>query len=347
MKLKALVKTAKGEGNIEVLEMPVPVINDDEVLIKVKAAGICGTDIHIFHDKFPYWPPVILGHEFSGEVVQVGSKIKKINIGDRVVGEPHTQACGECHLCRNGYIQICDEKRSPGWGIHGAFTEFIKMPEKLLHKLPDSVSFEEAAVLEPCAILAHEVLERGTVRAGEIVVVFGAGAIGILGAQMAKISGASRVVMVGRNSDVDYRFKVAREIDCADFFVNTEKDNLHDIIMNLTSGVGADLVIEASGAAQAIKSGVEVLKKRGRLTAIGLTGRESVEFPWDMAMKKVIDICFNMSSSYNGWETAIRLLGDSKLKVKQLITSIQPIENWEAAFEDIQKGRALKVLLTV
>jgi L-iditol 2-dehydrogenase len=345
--MKALVKTKKGEGNIEVMDMPVPIISDDEVLIKVRAAGICGTDIHILHDRVPYWPPVILGHEFSGEIVQVGSKIKKMQIGDRVVGEPHTQACGECYLCRNGYIQICREKRSPGCGIHGAFTEFIKMPEKLLHKIPENVSFEEAAVLEPCAIVSHQVIERGTVKAGEVVVVFGAGTIGVLGTQMAKISGASKVVLVGRGSDVEYRFKVADEIGSVDVFVNTEEESILDVVMDLTSGIGADLVIEASGSFQAIKNGVNVLKKRGRFTAIGLTGKDSIEFPWDTAMYKVIDLHFNMSSSYNGWNTAIKLLGDSKLKVNPLITSIEPLENWEKAFDDIQKGRALKVLLNV
>ena len=344
--MKALVKTKKGTGNIEIQQKPIPNISDDEVLIKIKVAGICGTDIHIYHDNFPYWPPVILGHEFSGEVVKAGKNIKKIRAGDRVIGEPHTKACGTCYLCRTGNIQICAEKRSPGWGIDGAFAEYLKMPENLLHKIPENVSFDEAALLEPCAIIAHEVLERGGITPADNVVVFGAGAIGILAAQMATIAGAGKVIMVGLSSDEEYRFKVAEEIGCVTRLINVDKEDTLSVVMDLTKGIGADVVIEASGAAPAICSAIEVLRKKGKLIAIGLTGKNVVSVPWDSAMKKVLDVFFNMSSSYKGWDIAIKLLEQSKLKLRPLI-SMESIENWEKAFEDIQAGKALKVLLKI
>src|SRR3990172_7629700 len=156
----ALVKLQKGKGFLKLKEVETPKIVADEVLIEVKAAGICGTDIHVKNDEFPYWPPVILGHEFSGKIVEIGSKVDSYEVGDRVVAEPHTLACGKCYLCRTGNIQICSSKRSIGWGIDGAFTKYIKMPEKLLHKIPDKVSYEHAAVVEPTANVVHDVLER-------------------------------------------------------------------------------------------------------------------------------------------------------------------------------------------
>ena len=174
--MKALVKTAKGMGNIEIRDVSIPKIpKDDWVLIKIKAAGVCGTDLHIWHDQFFYWPPVILGHEFSGEIVEMGSKVTGFDTGDRVVVEPHSLACGKCEFCRQGKIQICSDKRSPGWGIDGAFTEYIVMPSLLLHKIPDGLSYELAAIAEPMAIAVHQVVERGRIECQDFVVVTGAG----------------------------------------------------------------------------------------------------------------------------------------------------------------------------
>jgi len=134
--VKALVKTAKGPGFIEIRDLGVPKIpSPDWVLIKVKAAGICGTDLHIWHDQFRYWPPVVLGHEFAGEIVETGSQVRRWKVGDRVVAEPHSLACGECEVCRRGQIQLCSSKRSPGWGIDGAFADYVAMPAFLLGTL--------------------------------------------------------------------------------------------------------------------------------------------------------------------------------------------------------------------
>ncbi len=168
--MQALVKTQKGDGFLELREHPVPAPGAGEVLIKVKACGVCGTDVHVLHDEFPYWPPVVLGHEFSGEIVELGPGVSLYAVGDRVVGEPHTQACGQCYLCRTGNIQICAAKRSPGWGIDGAFAAYIRMPERLLHRIPDAMSYELAALVEPTANTVHDVVERTRVEAGDFVV---------------------------------------------------------------------------------------------------------------------------------------------------------------------------------
>lgn len=178
--MQALVKTQKGEGFIELKEMPEPKPGVGEVLIAVRAAGICGTDLHVKHDRFPYWPPVILGHEFAGDIIELGPECRHFKVGERVVGEPHTRHCGVCPLCRTGNIQICPEKRSPGWGIHGCMAPYLVMPEKLLHRIPASMDYDTASLVEPTANTVHDVLERAGVTAGDFVVVIGPGPIGLM-----------------------------------------------------------------------------------------------------------------------------------------------------------------------
>lgn len=344
IKLKALVKTQKGEGFVEIKECEIPKISEGEVLISVEYTGICGTDIHILHDQFPYWPPVIMGHEFSGVVKKVGKGVTNFKAGDRVVGEPHNLACGKCHLCRNGKIQICNDKRSIGWGIDGAFAPYLAMPEKLLHKIPDGVSLKSAAMAEPCAIVAHQLLERCKITAGDYVVIMGMGSVAIIAAQMAKASGASHVVMCGCESDIEIRLKAVQKIGCCDLFINVQKENAVDIIMHETNGIGADIVVEASGAGSAIKSAVYALKKTGKLCAIGLSSAQEVAFPWNIAMNKVLDVQFNMSSSYNGWVIALKMLASGQVSVDSLIT-VMPLEEWKTAFGLLEKGKAVKILL--
>lgn len=342
--MKAIVKEKKGEGFLKLCDREIPKINSDEVLIKVSYAGICGTDIHIKHDQFPYWPPVIMGHEFSGTVVEVGNGVTDYTVGDRVVGEPHNLACGKCHLCRNGKIQLCENKRSIGWGIDGAFAEYVKMPEKLLHKVPEGVSLETAAMAEPCAIVAHQVLERADIKPGDYVVIMGMGPIAIIAAQMARVAGAGRIIMCGCTSDIEVRLKIAEKTGCLDKFINVQAEDCVEMIMAETNGKGADLVIEASGAASAIRSAIFALKKTGTLCGIGMTNAEEVLVPWNTAMRKAIDVKFNMSSSYNGWNIALSLMAAKKLVLDDLI-KIMPLGDYEEAFSLLESGKAIKILL--
>ena len=341
--MQALVKTQKGVGFLELMEMPAPAPGPGEVLIEVKACGICGTDVHVLHDQFPYWPPVILGHEFSGVIVEANDT-KYFKVGERVVGEPHTQACGHCYLCRTGNVQICPTKRSPGWGIHGAFTKFLKMPERLLHRIPDSMGFDVAAVVEPTANAVHDVIERARVEAGDFVVVLGPGPIGLLAAMAARAGGARHIVMVGAPSDEAVRLKKARELGFHTV-LNVASANPADVVRDLTGGIGADLVIEASGAPAAIASTVDLVRKKGRICAIGLTGRENIAFPWDKAAFRVCDIIFNLSTSYTSWDRTINLIAGGLVPAGEVISHRLPLGQWRAAFDEIEAQRALKVIL--
>ena len=341
----ALVKTQKGDGFFSLEEREIPSYGEDEVLIKVAFGGICGTDIHILHDQFTYYPPVIVGHEFSGVVEAVGSRVTLYKKGDAVVGEPHNLACGKCYLCRNGHIQNCMDKRSIGWGIDGCFTTYLVMPEKLLHKIPESLSLKEAAMAEPAAIVAHQLLERAGVTPGDKVVIMGVGPIALLAAQMARIAGAGKIILCGCTGDIDYRLKIAKELDCYDVFVDVLKEDALSVIMRETE-IGADIVVEASGAGSAIRTGIKALKKRGKMCAIGMTAAPTVEIPWNEAMMKVLDVQFNMSSSYNGWNIALALMESGKLRVEPMI-EVRPLEKWENAFSDLESGKAMKILLEI
>jgi L-iditol 2-dehydrogenase len=313
------------------------------VLLEIKACGICGTDIHIKHDQFPYWPPVIMGHEFTGVVVEVGSAAADFKVGDCVVGEPHTRACGKCWLCRTGNMQICAQKRSPGWGIHGAFARYLTMPEHLLHRLPDHVSFEAGAVVEPAANAVQDVIERGRVEAGDVVVVTGPGPIGLLALMAARAGGASRVIVTGSASD-EARLSLARELG-ADATLVVEQQDPVQAVLDLTDGRGADLVVEASGAPAAIASTVKLVRRLGRITAIGLTGREQIAFPWDAAMARVCTVIFNLSTGYTCWDRTIGLIAAGRMPVHKLITHVAPLAEWERVFADVENRRAVKALL--
>ena len=342
--MKALVKTQKGEGNIAVLDMPVPVIPaDDWVLIKVRAAGVCGTDLHIWHDQFPYWPPVILGHEFSGEIIETGKGVKNFRVGDTVVAEPHTMACGQCHLCRQGRVQLCASKRSPGWGIHGAFTDYVVMPEMLLHRIPEGMSFDIAALAEPMAISVHHVTERCGIAAQDTVVITGAGPIGIMAAFVAKAAGAGTVVVTGLSACEQVRFGAAKALG-ADVIINIEKEDALERIMQLTHGRGADVVIETSGAGAAIAQAIGMLKKCGKLCAIGLGSRETVSIPWNSAVQKSLDIVCCMSSGYTAWDKALSMMHSTNKDLERLITHRAPIDDWERVFADLEAERGIKAL---
>jgi L-iditol 2-dehydrogenase len=342
--MKGLVKTAKGVGNIEVRELPVPVIkNDDDVLIKISAAGVCGTDIHIYRDEFPYWPPVVMGHEFSGIIEEAGPAVRGFRPGDRIIAEPHTRFCGKCHLCRAGHIQLCAEKRSPGWGMDGAFAAYLVMPSFFLHHIPDNLSDDVAALTEPTAIVVTAVVERGRAGVGDTVVIVGAGPIGLLSTVVARAAGAKKIIVLGTDADEAMRFSAAKALGAGEI-INVTKENAVDRILEATGGIGADLVVEASGAADGINTAAAAAKKTGRVTVLGLPGAEKVSIAWEDMVKKALDMSFCFSSSVSSWEKAIAVLASSPHDLGALISHRTKIDNWEKVFADIVAGNALKAL---
>ena len=344
-RMKGLVKSKKGDGFVELQELPVPKIGDNEVLIEVKAAAICGTDLHIYHDAFPYWPPVVLGHEFSGVIVDKGKDVNKWNIGDRVVGEPHTKACGTCWLCRTGNRQLCAEKRSPGWGMDGCFAKYMRYTEPfLLHRIPDDMPFIDASLVEPTANIVTDVLERGGLKPGDNVVVIGPGPIGLLAAMGAKAGGASEVTIIGTERDEKIRLSTARKIREIDNVLNVDREDPADFLLDRTAGKGADLVVEASGSAPGINSAFRLVRKFGTVTSIGLSGKESIPLRYDEAMKKAVNIVCNMSTAYTSWDKAINYIYSGKIDVKPIITHTGALDRWQDFFKLLENQEGLKAV---
>jgi L-iditol 2-dehydrogenase len=343
--MKAVVKYGKGKGMVEIREIPEPKIKkDDEVLIEVKAVSICGSDLHIYHDSHPYWPPVVLGHEFSGVIVEVGKEVKGWKAGDRIVSETRTGSCGICYTCQSGFPQLCEQKRPYGIGINGAYTKYVAGPARLLHHLPNNVSFEAGAVIEPTAICVTSILERNELQAGESVVITGPGPIGLISLAVAKAAGVRIAGVTGRSLDEGVRFEKARELG-ADFTINVDKEDPVKRVLEMTNGLGVDILIETSGGGKAIYQAFEMVRRSGRICAIGISGKEEVPIPYDRGIFKALRYDFCFSSSWTAWEKTIGLISKGVLPIEKIITHKLPLEKWEEAFHLLENLQAAKVIL--
>ncbi len=342
--MRALVKTVKGPGNLELRDVPVPQIGADEALIRVRACGICGSDLKIQDDQHPYTPPVVIGHEFAGEIAEIGAGVSGWQVGDRVVSEQHIGACGHCRQCLTGNAFACSAKRAPGYFTDGAFTEFIKVPAWLLHRIPEKLSFVEAAFTEPSAVAAHGMLDRTGINPEDVVVILGCGPIGLVAAKMAQEEGASKVIVTGIDRDEIARLPKGREIGI-DHVVNVMKEDLAGLVNNLTHGEGADVVIELSGALPAINQAFQLARRLGRVGIIGQPPADEIKIPYRQAMFRALTVSFSYSSKYTSWERALSLFERGAINPSQFITHVLPLEAWEQGFELSRSGQAVKVVL--
>ncbi|HSO14227.1 MAG TPA: zinc-binding dehydrogenase [Anaerolineales bacterium] len=342
--MRALVKTTKGQGHLELREVPHPQTETGEVLLRVRACGVCGSDLKIQDDQHPYTPPVVIGHEFAGEIVEVGAGVSGWKVGDRVVSEQHFKACGRCRQCLTGNAFACSSKRAPGYFSDGAFTEFIKVPAWLLHRIPDNLSFVEAAFTEPSAVAAHGVLDRTGIDPEDIVLILGCGPIGLAAAKMAQAEGASKVIITGVDRDETARLPKARELGI-DHVVNVMKDDLDGLVNDLTHNEGADVVIELSGALPAISQSFQLARRLGRVGIIGQPPTDEIKIPYRQAMFRALTVSFSYSSKYTSWERALSLFERGAVKPSQFITHILPLEEWPRGFDLSRSGEAVKVVL--
>lgn len=341
--LKAIVKTRRGPGNVELKEVAVPTIKPHEVLIEVKFTGICGTDVHIYHDLTFYTPPVILGHEYSGIIVQKGSEVKGFDIGDRVTS-PATMPCGECLMCRTNHANRCVGETKRILGTHkadGTFAKYVAVPSQILHKIPQPLSLEEAAVAELAACVVRAVYERVRIEPGDVVAVLGPGPTGLLALQVAKAVGAEKVIVTGVGADKE-RLRVAKNLG-ADIIIDIEKDDPVETVRRLTDGWGADVVLEASGASSARKQAFDMVRRCGKVGLIGLTGK-----PTDINLDKIVegelDVKGSWGTVWTSWRRTLDLLSSGLIKVSPLITAKLRLDEWQKGFEMMEGRKALKVL---
>jgi threonine dehydrogenase-like Zn-dependent dehydrogenase len=223
-------------------------------------------------------------------------------------------------------------------------TRYICYPERLLHRIPDTMTFDQAALVEPTGNAVADVIERARIQPGDFAVVIGPGPIGLLAAMAARAAGAREVAIIGTPGDVALRLAKARELGFTQL-INIGEANAVTAVMDLTNGVGADMVIECSGSPRAIPGTIDLVRKLGKICVIGLTGNRNVEIPWDKFCFKVVDLIFNLSTSYTCWDRSISLIDKKLITPEKLITHREPLDNWQRVFDDLENLKGLKGLL--
>lgn len=339
--MKAVMKTAPGAGNVEVREIDEPETPRGWVKIAVSAAGICGTDLHIYHDEFRSWPPVVLGHEVSGRIVELGDGVEGLRVGDRVTTETYVHTCGHCRHCRGGRVNLCPERRSIGSGVNGGFTSFLVVPARNVHVLPEAVSDRAGALTEPLACVVHGALDLPRLRPGDVAVVAGPGAIGLLTAQVVKAAGAT-VIVLGTGADT-HRLRAASELG-ADHTFNVQRDDYQAAIADLTDGYGADVVYECAGAGPAAQMLLEVVARGGQYAQIGLFGKP-VTWNLDAICYKELSVTGSNASVPSAWTRALRLMAAGVVRTEPLISAAYALTAWREAFDVFEQRSGLKTIL--
>jgi L-iditol 2-dehydrogenase len=341
--MKAVVKVKEGKGNIELREMPEPTPGPMEVRVRVTAAGICGSDIHIWDSdiQIPMKPPVIVGHEFSGIIDQVGSGVETYKPGDRVTSETAAIVCGTCRFCRSGNYNLCHHRRGIGYWVNGAFARYCVVPVRRLHRLPDNVDLISAALCEPLACCVHGVNELTNIAAGDVVVLTGPGPIGLLAMQCAKAEGGYLIVC-GTSAD-KARLDLAQQLG-ADRVVDIQQEDIKTIVGELTGGLGADVVLECSGAAAAASFGLDIVCKGGKYTQIGLFGRP-IQIDFEKIAYKEITVKGSFSQKWTAWTKALQFLQQGKVITKPIISDVLPLDLWQEGFEKHRNKTGLKIVL--
>ena len=340
--MKAIVKQDSGKGHVELVDWPEPSPAPNEVKLQIVAAGICGTDIHIIEGTWQCRPPVVLGHEFCGVVVEVGSLVKDFHVGERVVASNPAQTCGRCRQCCGGNPFMCSKRVSAGYMIDGAFAEFLCIRTERCHHLPDNVSFRQAALGEPLSVAVHAVIERTTVHAGDIVLVSGPGCVGLLTAQIAKLEGA-RVIVVGTNKD-ERRLALAKTLG-ADAVVNVSRENALEAVQQLSGGEGADLVYECAGVPASLDLCWEAVARGGKLVPLGIYPGP-IQTDFNKITMKELNVAGSYGYVWTSWRRCLQLLSDGKVKAEELISHEYSLEHFDEAVEATMNGSAVKVVLT-
>lgn len=336
-----------GAGDMRYKEVPIPSLKEDEVLIRVKACGICGSDLpRALYGKAHYYP-IILGHEFSGEVVATGEKVNNFKEGDRVVAAP-LLPCGQCPACKMGKPAMCSFYGFLGSRQNGAMAEFIAVKEENLIKLPDEISFYEGALIEPLTVAIHGV-ERFPTTPGDDVVIFGAGTIGLLVLQVLKARGLGRVFVI---DVVQEKLDLARKLG-ADITLNA---NEIDVVKYFNDNGRPKIAIETAGSSITQRQCLEVVDTLGKVVYIG-TCTDKVEFPpkvFERILRGELIITgswMSYSVPFPGfeWYAAIRYISEKKVKVEPLISHIFTLEEGDKAFKTLQDPncKAIKVMFAI
>lgn len=342
----AFVKKGPGFGG-ELLDWKEPILqNPNEVLIEVKACGICGSDVHYYawpeemHDQLAraLTFPRVLGHEAAGVLREVGIDVRDFKVGDRVVCETWG-GCGLCYYCRLGRFNHCLYQKRIGSKADGGMAKYMTVPSLSLYKFPETLSYDEAAVVEPLGVALHA-LERSHFKPGDDMAIIGPGPIGLLGVMIGQAMGAGKLFVLGLDLDAE-RLKVASSLGAKTLVVN--RDDCQGIILEATQGKGVDLVMDISGGKDSIPTAMQLLKQGGELLAVGI----GPVFPFDYSVlvRREITLIGSFRRLPSTWLRAINLIASKKIDVRPVVTHTLPLEKTKEGFETLIKRKGLKVIL--
>ncbi|TWT57761.1 Sorbitol dehydrogenase [Thalassoglobus neptunius] len=331
--------------HLEVTEMPEPEIGDRDVLVEVRACGICGSDIHGYDGSSGRRiPPLIMGHEAAGVITRLGPEVEGFKVGDRVTFDS-TVSCGQCQFCRAGSINLCDNRTVLGvscgeYRRHGAFAQYVAVPQNILYKIPENLPFEHAAMIEAVSIAVHAA-NRTPITLGDTALVVGSGMIGLLVIQAIRLKGCAKIVAVDLD---DNRLKLAKELG-ADVTINAKDGNVIEQVQNLTHGKGADVAIEVVGAAPTIDTAIQATRKGGSITLVGNLAPK-VEVPLQAIVTRELSI-YGSCASNGEYPACIDLLERGDIKVEPLITAKASLEEGPGYFDRLYQGEpgAMKVII--
>ena len=342
--MRGLAKITRESGGMEFVDIERPEPASDEVLIEVDYAGLCGSDAGIYEFKPAFErmdPPTVIGHEYTGRVVEIGGDVSRFSPGDRVVERPN-RGCGECYQCQIGMETICDNIELTGIDFDGAYAEYITAPVDSLQAVPDNVDPRHAALAEPTAICTRAVMENSRVAAGDRVLVAGPGPIGLLTAQVARAQGAD-VTVAGIGPDTEYRLPLAEELGFP--AINIEETDLDAYREEFTGGIGYDVVFDTTGHPSGLPMAVEQVRKGGQIVMIGQAG--DTTFPTTPLVRAEIDIQCSYSAQYRDFDRAFRLSASGDVDHETFLDDRFSLLDAEEAFEAFLAGETCKPVFDV
>ncbi|ABR32413.1 MULTISPECIES: zinc-binding dehydrogenase [Clostridium] len=341
--MKALTKTNPGYDQMELLDMQEPKATKNFVKIKVEYSGICGSDLHSFKGEYGnIKTPVVLGHEFSGTVVEVGEEVKEIKIGDRVTSETTFETCGTCDYCKSKDYNLCPSRKGIGTQVNGSFAEYVLSREESVHVLPDNVSFLAASLTEPLACCVHAALEKTTIDKDDVVLILGPGPIGLLLAQVVKSQGA-KVILSGVTKDKE-RLEFGKKLG-VDVIVDSLQEDLEKIVMEKTNGYGVNRAFDCSGAVPAVNQGLRLIKKKGEFVQVGLFANIKNPLDQEAIIQREIKYVGSRSQKPSSWIKSLELMEAKKVDPEALITKIVDLKDWRSGIEAAMEGTELKVVI--
>lgn len=329
------------------MDVPAPVCTENQVKIRVRAASICSSDImYWLTENARLKPPVTLGHEGSGEIVGVGKDVSNLKIGDRVIATTTQYVCNQCDSCLRGEYNNCDNRTGLGSSANGYFAEFLVATEKSVMKIPNQLSFEEAALLEPLSCVVHGTLERIKITPMDHVLIAGPGPIGLFAAQLAQICGAN-VILTGTTNSLPRLLLAKNQLGIANI-VNSSEDGFNNKIMELTHGNGVDILVDCTGNKESITNNANLLKKCGLALFFGVIHSDNDEIMVsynDMFVKRELTLIGARSTTPISWGMTFRLIRDNKINLFDMISHTFPLTNWEEAFNLVKSKIGNKVVL--